>query len=152
MKVFVRIATSRSFHYKKTEIIKVKMIMKLSKYSDSSAISTESNVSSAVASQSDTDDADGASISASAHAEEVPQEILSLSFDMDEIKEPIAIGNPLKSSPDFPPLSTVHESFPSHGAPSPSTLLFHTHDLERLDTHQSGFFTVVVQFGFLLRG
>ena len=30
----------------------------------------------------------------------------------------IAIGNPLKLSPDFPPLSTVHESFPSHGAPS----------------------------------
>lgn len=30
----------------------------------------------------------------------------------------IAIGNPLIPSPDFPPLSTVHESFPSHGAPS----------------------------------
>lgn len=30
----------------------------------------------------------------------------------------IAIGNPLMSSPDFPPHRTVHESFPSHGAPS----------------------------------
>ena len=67
-------------------------------------------------------------------------------------RDMIAIGNLLKSSPDFPPLSTVHEGFPSHGAPSPSTFLFHTHDLERLDTHQSGFFTIVVQFGFLLRG
>ena len=30
----------------------------------------------------------------------------------------IAIGNPLKSSPDFPPLYTVHETFTSHGVPS----------------------------------
>ena len=30
----------------------------------------------------------------------------------------IAIGNPLMSSLDFPPLHTVHESFPSHGVPS----------------------------------
>ena len=30
----------------------------------------------------------------------------------------IAIGNPLRLSPDFPPLSTVHASFPAHGAPS----------------------------------
>lgn len=78
--------------------------------------------------------------------------ILYYNKDMFEEAGLIAIGNPLKSSPDFPPPSTVHEGFPSHGAPSPSTFLFHTHDLERLDTHQSGFLTIVVQFGFLFRG
>ena len=31
---------------------------------------------------------------------------------------PIAIGNPLKLSPDFPPLRTVHAAFTAHGAPS----------------------------------
>lgn len=31
----------------------------------------------------------------------------------------IVIGNPsVNSPPDFPPLQTVHESFPSHGFPS----------------------------------
>ena len=30
----------------------------------------------------------------------------------------IAIGNPLKLSPDFPPLRTVHAAFTAHGAPS----------------------------------
>ena len=31
---------------------------------------------------------------------------------------PIAIGNPLKLSPDFPPLRTVRAAFTAHGAPS----------------------------------
>ena len=30
----------------------------------------------------------------------------------------IAIGNPLKLSPDFPPLSTVRAAFTAHSAPS----------------------------------
>jgi hypothetical protein len=30
----------------------------------------------------------------------------------------IAIGKALKQSPPFPPLKTVHDSFPSHGLPS----------------------------------
>jgi len=30
----------------------------------------------------------------------------------------IAIGNPLKLSPDFPPLRTVRAAFTAHGAPS----------------------------------
>ena len=30
----------------------------------------------------------------------------------------IAIGNPLKLSPDFPPLCTVHAAFTAHGVPS----------------------------------
>lgn len=34
-----------------------------------------------------------------------------------------AIGNPLKLSPDFPPLSTVREPFDSHGAPSMFTYI-----------------------------
>jgi hypothetical protein len=28
------------------------------------------------------------------------------------------IGNSLRLSPSFPPLHTVHDSFPSHGVPS----------------------------------
>lgn len=34
----------------------------------------------------------------------------------------IAIGNPLKLSPDFPPLHTVHATFTAHGAPSNSAV------------------------------
>ena len=30
----------------------------------------------------------------------------------------MAIGNPLKLSPDFPPLHTVHATFTAHGVPS----------------------------------
>ena len=34
----------------------------------------------------------------------------------------IAIGNPLKLSPDFPPLHTVHAAFTAHGVPSNSAI------------------------------
>ena len=38
---------------------------------------------------------------------------------MADIATFIVIGNPsVNSPPDFPPLQTVHESFPSHGFPS----------------------------------
>ena len=37
---------------------------------------------------------------------------------------PIVIGNPLMLSPDFPPLHTGHESFPSSGVPSSVTSTF----------------------------
>ena len=33
------------------------------------------------------------------------------------------IGNPLRLSPDFPPLHTVRDSFPSYGVPSIYSLL-----------------------------
>lgn len=36
----------------------------------------------------------------------------------EELPELIVIGNPLMISQDFPPLHTVHESFPSYGVPS----------------------------------
>ena len=36
----------------------------------------------------------------------------------------IVIGNPLMLSPDFPPLHTGHESFPSSGVPSSVTSTF----------------------------
>ena len=39
-----------------------------------------------------------------------------------EISRRIAIGNPLKLSPDFPPLHTVHATFTAHGAPSNSAV------------------------------
>ena len=37
---------------------------------------------------------------------------------------PIVIGNPLMLSPDFPPLHTGRESFPSSGVPSSVTSTF----------------------------
>lgn len=45
------------------------------------------------------------------------------------ITRTIAIGKPTVSTfPAFPPLHTVHESFPSHGVPS-IKLHFHCHKL-----------------------
>src|SRR5699024_1328292 len=41
----------------------------------------------------------------------------------------IAIGNPLKLSPDFPPLHTVHATFTAHGAPSNSAVQGFKHNL-----------------------
>ena len=43
-------------------------------------------------------------------------------FTTHEHLRPIAIGNPLKLSPDFPPLHTVHATFTAHGAPSNSAV------------------------------
>ena len=40
------------------------------------------------------------------------------------IKQTIVIGNPLMLSPDFPPLHTGRESFPSSGVPSSVTSTF----------------------------
>ena len=43
-------------------------------------------------------------------------------FTVHEHLRQIAIGNPLKLSPDFPPLHTVHATFTAHGAPSNSAV------------------------------
>ena len=50
------------------------------------------------------------------------------------------IGNPLKSSPDFPPLHTVHAAFTAHGVPSEMNFNSFKHNL-----HTS------LQHGMLLR-
>ena len=41
----------------------------------------------------------------------------------------IVIGNPLKLSPDFPPLHTVHATFTAHGVPSNSVVQGFQHTL-----------------------
>ena len=45
-------------------------------------------------------------------------------FIRKELKKAIVIGNPLMLSPDFPPLHTGRESFPSSGVPSSVTSTF----------------------------
>jgi len=44
--------------------------------------------------------------------------------DAGQSNDPIVIGNPLMLSPDFPPLHTGRESFPSSGVPSSVTSTF----------------------------
>ena len=47
----------------------------------------------------------------------------------------IAIGNPLKLSPDFPPLRTVHAAFTAHGAPSEMNFNGFKHNLHTSSQH-----------------
>ena len=56
-------------------------------------------------------------------------QILVCYFMAHEHLHPIAIGNPLKLSPDFPPLHTVHATFTAHGAPSNSAVQGFKHNL-----------------------
>lgn len=56
----------------------------------------------------------------------VPSQMVSNQYpnDAGQSNGPIVIGNPLMLSPDFPPLHTGHESFPSSGVPSSVTSTF----------------------------
>ena len=55
--------------------------------------------------------------------------------DKDYVVELIAIGNPLKLSPDFPPLRTVHAAFTAHGAPSEMNFNGFKHNLHTSSQH-----------------
>lgn len=56
----------------------------------------------------------------------VPNQTVSMDSQGDGEQSvcPIVIGNPLMLSPDFPPLHTGRESFPSSGVPSSVTSTF----------------------------
>ena len=56
----------------------------------------------------------------------VPSQMVSNQYpdDAGQSNDPIVIGNPLMLSPDFPPLHTGRESFPSSGVPSSVTSTF----------------------------
>ena len=56
----------------------------------------------------------------------VPSQMVSSQYPdgATQSDDPIVIGNPLMLSPDFPPLHTGRESFPSSGVPSSVTSTF----------------------------